>query len=270
MMKLVDLKNLNIFLEREEKRSILNDVSLFIQKGEILGIVGESGSGKTMLMRFLLGVIPKNLSLSFMSFSFLGENISTLKVTDVRKNIAMVLQDPKTSLNPVLTVENQIKEAFLLRGEKENLDEKVLKTLEEVSIEDSKRVAQSYPFELSGGMGQRVMIAMMLALKPKLLIADEPTSSLDAHVQRQILDLLKEKAKKNDMTLVIVSHDLSLISSYCDRVVVMYKGKIVDSCNAKDLIRSKHPYTKGLLECLPKLNDQRKRLSVLNREEIGL
>jgi peptide/nickel transport system ATP-binding protein len=268
-MKIVYLKNLSLFVERE-KKNILKDVSLSVQEKEILGVVGESGSGKTMLMRFLLGVVPKNLGLSFDLFSFLEKGISAKDARNVRSNIAMILQDPKTSLNPVLTVESQIKEAFLLRGEKGDLVEKVHQALKEVSIQDPERVAKSYPFELSGGMGQRVMIAMMLALKPKLLIADEPTSSLDAHVQKQILDLLKEKAEKNGMTLIIVSHDLSLVSSYCHRVIVMYQGQIVDSCVAKDLSKSKHPYTKGLLECLPKLNDQRKRLSVLNREEINL
>jgi len=270
-MNIIDLKNFTLSIAQQEKTNlIVQGVSLSIQNGEILGVVGESGSGKTMLMRFLLGVMPQNMTASFDSFSFLGSLISLEESKNVRSDIAMVLQDPKTSLNPVLTVEDQIKEAFILKGDKDNLDEKVLKTLQDVSIQDPLRVAKSYPFELSGGMGQRVMIAMMLALKPKLLIADEPTSSLDAHVQRQILDLLRDTAKKNGMTLIIVSHDLPLISAYCHRVIVMYKGHIVDSCKAQDLSKSKHPYTKGLLRCLPKLNDPRKRLSILKREEIDL
>jgi len=266
-MTLLTLKSLNISLsQRHRMVPILRDISLSVKKGETLGIVGESGSGKSMLMYFLLGVLPKNLELSFETFSFNNENISLPHSLMIRKDMAMILQDPKTSLNPVMTIRDQIKEAFTLKGERENLDEKVLQALKEVSIEDPERIAGHYPFELSGGMAQRVMIAMMLALKPKLLIADEPTSSLDMHIQKQILSLLHEKARQHDMTLVIVSHDLPLISTHCDRVIVMCQGSIIETCKAEDLNHSTHPYTKGLLECLPSLHDRRKRLPVLKRE----
>lgn len=265
-MTLLTVNKLNLSLIQQHRRvPVLKDISLDIIKGETLGVVGESGSGKSMLMRSLLGVLPGDPALTFEHFHFDGNDIPQDAALTMRPHMAMVLQDPKTSLNPVMTVEDQIKEAFILQGEKNDLNKRALKSLEEVSIDDGERVLKSYPFELSGGMGQRVMIAMMLALKPKLLIADEPTSALDAHVQNQILELLKEKATEHNMTLVMVSHDLPLVSKYCDRVAVMYQGRIVETCTAQDLSKSAHPYTKGLLGCLPTLQEKRARLSVLDR-----
>jgi peptide/nickel transport system ATP-binding protein len=265
-MTLLDLKHFNLsLLQRYRMVPILKDISLSITTGETLGIVGESGSGKSLLMYSLLGILPKTGEVSFESFSFNNFDISKKDISSIRPSMAMILQDPKASLNPVMTIGEQIREALILQGAEDHSDERVIQSLKEVSIEYPKRVFSSYPSDLSGGMAQRVMIAMMLALKPKLLIADEPTSSLDAHIQRDILALLREKACQHGMTLVIVSHDLPLVSTYCDRVVVMYKGSIVEICKAEDLNRSTHPYTKGLLACLPRLNDKRKRLPVLNR-----
>lgn len=261
-MDFLTVKNLYLSLKHHQRElPILKGVSLSIQRNETLGIVGESGSGKTMLMKFLLGLSPRNAFVSFEKFSF--ENADVVPPSFLRTHAAMILQDPHAALNPVLTVEQQLQEVFTLKGKKNNIKEHIFWALEEVSIKEPQRVSKSYPFELSGGMAQRVMIAIMLALRPKILIADEPTSSLDVQVQKQILDLLHFKAEEHSMTLIMISHDLPLISRYANRVLVMRQGCIVDSCNAADLKNSSHPYTRGLFECLPILRETRKRLPVI-------
>jgi peptide/nickel transport system ATP-binding protein len=182
----------------------------------------------------------------------------------------MIMQDPKFSLNPVMTIGDQISEAFILKGTttKAQAWAKSISMLEAVSIRDPERVMRAYPHEMSGGMGQRVMIAMMLMPDPKILIADEPTSALDVSVQRQVLDIMDGLVKERGMGLIFISHDLNLVSEFCDRVLIMYAGRIVEICEANKLHEAKHAYTKGLLNSLPRLDRPRKHLDVLTREDI--
>jgi peptide/nickel transport system ATP-binding protein len=180
----------------------------------------------------------------------------------------LILQDPKFSLNPVMTAGAQIAEAWRVhRGGSRKLAERAaIDLLAQVQIRDPRHVAQAYPHELSGGMGQRVMIAMMLAPDPELLIADEPTSALDATVQAEILRLIEDLVSRRGMGLILISHDLPLVSHFCDRVAVMYAGRVVEELAAAELTNARHPYTRGLLECLPTLSHQKHRLPVMQRD----
>lgn len=181
--------------------------------------------------------------------------------------ISMVMQDPKFSLNPVMTVGEQIAEALQThqRLPRRETRQRVLTMLEAVRIDDPERVASLYPHEISGGMGQRVMIAMMLIPEPDLLIADEPTSALDVSVQAQVLDIIDEQVKRKGMGLIFISHDLNLVSSYCDRILVMNTGEIVEECQAGELRNAVHPYTRGLIAAIPRLDETREELPVLDR-----
>jgi peptide/nickel transport system ATP-binding protein len=180
----------------------------------------------------------------------------------------MVMQDPKFSLNPVMTIGQQIIEAYRLhnKASKSIAYENALSMLEAVSIRDPERVMRAYPHEMSGGMGQRIMIAMMLIPSPEILIADEPTSALDVSVQRQVLSIIDTLVTDRGMGLIFISHDLNLVADFCDRVLIMYSGRIVEVCDAKNLHEAKHPYTRGLLNSLPRLNAPRKKLDVLSRD----
>lgn len=187
--------------------------------------------------------------------------------------MGMILQDPKYSLNPVMTVEQQMREAFALRDPKlgrREMRAKVVAALESVHIRNPERVARSYPHELSGGMGQRVMIAMMVSTGPRLLIADEPTSALDVLVSMQVLAVLDELIEKHQTGLIFISHDLPLVMSFCDRVVVMYAGRVIETCAARDLVNAQHPYTRGLLAANPPLVDPPVELPVLSRDSAWL
>jgi peptide/nickel transport system ATP-binding protein len=184
------------------------------------------------------------------------------------RRAGLILQDPKFSLNPVMTVGRQIAEAYRAhkRGGRREVRQAAIDLLSQVMIRDPARVADAYPHELSGGMGQRVMIAMMLAPDPELLIADEPTSALDATVQAEILRLLEDLVSRRRMALILISHDLPLVSHFCDRVMVMYAGRVVEEVGAGELARARHPYTRGLLECLPSLTRPRPRLAAMRRD----
>jgi len=201
------------------------------------------------------------------------ENLLDLTEAQMRsvrgQKISMIMQDPKFSLNPVMIIGDQISEAFQLKGPTTKAEAwaKSISMLEAVSIRDPERVMRAYPHEMSGGMGQRVMIAMMLMPDPEILIADEPTSALDVSVQRQVLDIMDGLVKERGMGLIFISHDLNLVSEFCDRVLIMYAGRIVEVCEAKKLHKAKHPYTKGLLNSLPRLDRPRKHLDVLIRED---
>jgi peptide/nickel transport system ATP-binding protein len=181
--------------------------------------------------------------------------------------ISMVMQDPKFSLNPVITVGDQIGEALAVHEKlpRRKIRQRVLEMLEAVQIRDPERVFGLYPHEVSGGMGQRVMIAMMLIPEPSILIADEPTSALDVSVQGEVLALIDDLIRRKGMGLIFISHDLHLVSAYCDRILVMYRGEIVEECAARDLDKAKHPYTRGLLASVPTLNEARDELPVLDR-----
>jgi peptide/nickel transport system ATP-binding protein len=250
-------------------------VSLAVGR-EKLGIVGESGSGKSTLGRAIMGLLPPQASVTADRLEFAG--IDLLRATgsqwrDLRGGrIGMILQDPKYSLNPVMRVGQQIEECLRdhqgLRGRAART--RVHELLSAVRIRDPRRVAAAWPHELSGGMGQRVMIATMLAGEPDLLIADEPTSALDVTVQLQVLAILDDLVSQRGMGLIFISHDLELVATFCDRVAIMYAGRIVEVCRADALHAAKHPYTRGLLGCLPRLDRPQQRLAVLTRDPAWL
>ena len=266
----------NLWVKFPTRQGIFDAVSgiSFNLGRERLGIVGESGSGKSMTGRAILRLIQKPGRIEADHIKLQGENLLDLAEAQMRsvrgQKISMIMQDPKFSLNPVMTIGDQISEAFLIKGSTTKAEAwaKSISMLEAVSIRDPKRVMRAYPHEMSGGMGQRVMIAMMLMPDPEILIADEPTSALDVSVQRQVLDIMDGLVKERGMGLIFISHDLNLVSEFCDRVLIMYAGRIVEVCEAKKLHKAKHPYTKGLLNSLPRLDRPRKHLDVLTREDI--
>ena len=238
---------------------------------ERLGIVGESGSGKTMTGRSVLRLIrpPGRIEADEMSFDGIDIlNASETQMRELRgRRMAMVMQDPKYSLNPVMKVGAQLTEGLRQRDRASRTEaySKAVAALNAVQIRDAERVMEAYPHELSGGMGQRVMIAMMLIPNPDLLIADEPTSALDVTVQAEVLSILDNLVRDRGMGLIFISHDLRLVARFCDRVLVMYKGRFVDEIAAKNLMRAKHPYTQGLLNCLPRIGGARGPLPGLDR-----
>jgi len=240
---------------------------------ERLGIVGESGAGKSQTGRAIMGLTPLHAKITARKLEFDGIDLLNASARERRAlrggRIAMVLQDPKYSLNPVMTIGKQIAETLKAHGKfsSDEIRKRSIAMLEAVQIRDAERVMSLYPHEVSGGMGQRVMIAMMLVAEPEMLIADEPTSALDVTVQLEVLGILDKLVAERGMGLIFVSHDLRLVSSFCDRVIVMYAGKIVEEIAAKDLANAKHPYTQGLLNCMPKIGADRHPLPTLQREE---
>jgi len=243
---------------------------------ERLGIVGESGSGKSTTGRAILRLIPPPGKVSAEHIRFDGIDLLRLPEKAMREirgeRISMVMQDPKFSLNPVMTVGEQIAEAYRMhrsagRGEAR---EKALDMLAAVRIREPKRVYGTYPHEVSGGMGQRIMIAMMLIPDPDLLIADEPTSALDVTVQMQVLAILDDLVTDRGMGLIFISHDLNLVASFCDRVLIMYAGRVVEECRADALEQAQHPYTRGLLACLPRIDGGHGDLKTLKRDPAWL
>ena len=243
---------------------------------ERLAIVGESGSGKTQIGRAILRVIDQNGRISADRFLFDGIELlkaDTKLMRKIRGNrISMIMQDPLYSLNPVMRVGSQISEAFLAHTDstKKEAKDRTMEMLGTVQIRNPESVYDQYPHQISGGMGQRIMIAMMLIPNPEVIIADEPTSALDVTVQLQVLALIDEMVKERDMGLIFISHDLHLVSSFCERVLVMYGGRIMETLPAKDLSEAKHPYTKGLLECLPSLDRKKRSLPILERNPVWL
>ena len=239
---------------------------------EKLGIVGESGSGKTMTGRSVLRLVrpPGEVVARRMTFDGVDlMGLSEVAMREIRgRRIAMVMQDPKFSLNPVMTVGSQIAEAYLVHHKvaAAQARARTLDMLAAVKIRDPERVYGLYPHECSGGMGQRIMIAMMLIPDPDLLIADEPTSALDVTVQMQVLAILDDLVTQRGMGLMFISHDLNLVASFCDRVVIMYAGRIVETCRASELQNARHPYTQGLLASLPRIDRPMGDLSVLSRD----
>ncbi|AME24496.1 MAG: ABC transporter ATP-binding protein [Pseudomonadota bacterium] len=248
-------------------------ISLTLAKGERLGIVGESGSGKSLTGRALLGLLPTSARWSADAMRLDNHNLLALSAKDRRRlcgtQMSMILQDPKYSLNPVMTVAQQMREAFGRQSPRlsgKAMRERIVEALAAVHIRDPERVADAYPHELSGGMGQRVMIAMMVSSGPKLLIADEPTSALDVLVSMQVLSVLDEMIAKHDTGLIFISHDLPLVMSFCDRVMVMVGGRVVETCAARDLANAQHPYTRALLAASPPLRNPPDQLPVLQRD----
>jgi len=272
-MSLLEVENLWVrFPTRQGIFNAVRGVSFALER-ERLGIVGESGSGKSMTGRAILRLIRKPGIVESDAIRLEGRNLLELSEPEMRKvrgqKISMVMQDPKFSLNPVMTIGDQIMESYLLHNHtsKAQARAKAIAMLEAVSIHDPERVMRAYPHEMSGGMGQRIMIAMMLIPNPQILIADEPTSALDVSVQRQVLDIMDGLVKERGMGLIFISHDLNLVSEFCDRVLIMYAGRIVEVCDADKLHQAKHPYTQGLLNSLPRLDQPKKHLEVLKRDD---
>ncbi len=239
---------------------------------ERLGIVGESGSGKSQTGRAIMGLTPPHALVSADKLNFSGIDLLSASAKQRRslrgKRIAMVLQDPKYSLDPVMPIGRQITETLRTHEKigKAEARDRALAMLEAVQIRDPGRVYDLHPHEVSGGMGQRVMIAMMLIAGPELLIADEPTSALDVTVQLDVLKIMDKLVSERGMGLIFVSHDLRLVSSFCDRVIVMYAGKVVEEIKASELNNAQHPYTRGLLNCMPVIGESRHPLPVLDRK----
>lgn len=243
---------------------------------EKLGIVGESGSGKSTIGRSILKLHPHTARMTAKRFDFRGIDLlsaSEKTMLDIRgRRISMILQDPKFALNPVMTVGEQIAEAYRTHHKATGAEARLrtMEMLEAVRIRNPLRVYGQYPHQISGGMGQRVMIAMMLIPKPDLIIADEPTSALDVTVRLQVLAILDDLVSERGIGLIFVSHDLNLVRSFCDRVLIMYAGRIVESIAAADLENAQHPYSRGLLDALPRIDGRRERLPVLVRNPLWL
>ena len=240
---------------------------------ERLGVVGESGSGKSMTGRAILGLVRPPGQVAATRMELMGRPILNLPEKQMRairgSHISMVMQDPKFSLNPVMTVGRQIMEAYRLHagGGRGEAREKALEMLRAVQIRDPERVMDAYPHEVSGGMGQRIMIAMMLAPNPEILIADEPTSALDVSVRTEVLNIMDALVRDRGMGLIFISHDLNLVAQFCDRVLIMYAGRVVETLAAANLHAARHPYTQGLLNSLPRLDRPVERLQVLERDD---
>ncbi|MEM7489104.1 MAG: ABC transporter ATP-binding protein [Pseudomonadota bacterium] len=272
MDPLLEIRDLRVrFPTRQGVFEAVRGVSFTLGR-ERLGIVGESGSGKSMTGRAILRLIRLPGIVEAERMALEGVNLPDLSeagIRDVRgRKISMVMQDPKFSLNPVMRVGDQLIEAYLLheKGGRRAAHAKAVEMLEAVSINDPERVMRAYPHEVSGGMGQRIMIAMMLIPNPRILIADEPTSALDVSVQRQVLSIMDGLVKDRGMGLIFISHDLNLVADFCDRVLIMYAGRVVEVCDAGRLHEATHPYTRGLLDALPRLDHPVDRLAVLERD----
>ncbi|TPF18405.1 ABC transporter ATP-binding protein [Priestia megaterium] len=257
------------FYKAGSKLDAIRGVNLRVEKGEILGIVGESGSGKSILMKSILGIIPTNAKVEKGEIILNGhhlENLTDKEIRNIRgKEIAMIFQDSMTALNPLKKIGSHISELLIrIKGlTKKEAKNKTIDLLTAVGISSPEKRVNQYPHEFSGGMRQRVLIAMALACEPKLLIADEPTTALDVTIQAQILQLLKKVQMESDMSIVLITHDLGVVASLCDRVVVMYAGKIMEEGLTNEIFNSpQHPYTKALLDSIPKVSttDQRRKL----------
>lgn len=269
---LLSVENLRVtYPTRKGPAEVVRGVSFTLGR-ERLAIVGESGSGKSQTGRAILGLTPKPGIVTADKLSFDGIDLRGAKPRQWRAlrcaRMSMVMQDPKFSLNPVMTVGAQIMEALAFHGRSSRAEkrDRALAMLEAVQIRDPKRVFDAYPHEISGGMGQRVMIAMMLVAEPDLMIADEPTSALDVTVQVEVLRILDQLVSEKGMGLVFISHDLRLVSTFCDRVLVMYAGRVVEELKASELHRAQHPYTRGLISCLPEIDTDVRPLPTLDRD----
>ena len=256
MRSLISLQGLSIKTS-SGGRSLTSDVNISLIEGEALGIVGESGSGKTLTALSILGLLPRGVEVASGEINFNGENLLSIdpeRLREIRgKEISMVYQDPMTALNPVMTVGNQLLEVLDCHNhDVKDPESHVKQSLIEVGIPDPDRALKSYPHEFSGGMRQRVVIAMSLLLSPKLLIADEPTTALDVTIQRQILSLVSKQRSRRQMSMLWITHDLGVVANLVDRVAVMYAGRIVEVGTTKQIFNSpQHPYTQGLLASLP-------------------
>lgn len=262
MSTLLDVKQLQVsFCTKYGRVQAVRDISFQVAEGEVVAIVGESGCGKSATAQTILGLLPKQHAEIKGSIVFEQEDLLALPDKQMRKvrgsKIGMIFQDPMTSLNPTMTVGEQVAETFLvhLGLSEQAAKEKAIELLQLVGIPDPRDRAKQYPHQFSGGMRQRVLVAMALAMQPNLLIADEPTTALDVTVQSQILELLKTLQKNTSMAILLITHDLGVVANMAHRVIVMYAGKIVESGTVSEIFTNpQHPYTWGLLESLPRMN----------------
>ncbi|MBP7861480.1 ABC transporter ATP-binding protein [bacterium] len=260
MTPLLEIRNLNTVFHTEEGTvQAVNGVSLTINKSEVLGVVGESGCGKSITSLSVLGLVPPPGRIASGEIIFDGQDLTRLSERDLQKirgrKISYIPQDPMMSLNPVYTIGSQIVETIVLhqKVDKREARKRAIEVLDQVKIPQSYKRIDDYPHQFSGGMRQRVMIAMALSCKPQLLIADEPTTALDVTVQAQILDLLRSIQKAEGTAIMLITHDLGVVAEMCHKVAVMYAGSIVESALVGDLFKDpKHPYTRGLIDCIPK------------------
>ena len=270
-MALLDVKELSVhFGDEKAPFKAVDRISYQVNQGEVLGIVGESGSGKSVSSLAVMGLIDFPGRVSAKGLEFEGKDLLSLPPKEKRElvgaDIAMIFQDPMTSLHPAYTVGFQIMEAIKAHqgGSKKERHERTLELLRLVGIPDPESRIDVYPHQLSGGMSQRVMIAMAIACKPRLLIADEPTTALDVTIQAQIVDLLLELQQKECMSLILITHDLALVAEAAHRIIVMYAGQVVEEGRAEDIFREpKHPYTQALLRSLPEFAEGKSRLQSL-------
>lgn len=266
---ILDVQNLRIRYAGSTMEAV-RGVSFTLGR-ERLGIVGESGSGKSTVGRALLRLLP-GASITADRLRFEDQDLLSLKEKEMLKvrgrRMSMILQDPKFSLNPIRRVGDQVAETYLrhFNCSRREAHDKAVAMLEAVKIRDAERVFKQYPHEISGGMGQRVMIAMMLLADPDLVIADEPTSALDVTVRLQVLTILDSLVRDRGIGLIIISHDLNLVRNFCDRVLIMYAGKVVETLKASALDQAQHPYTQGLLAAQPRIGGPRQPLAVLDRK----
>ncbi|WP_296321699.1 ABC transporter ATP-binding protein [Treponema sp. UBA3813] len=258
------------FSSRKKKIPILNDVSLSVDEGEFVALVGESGSGKTMTSLSAMHLLPEQIKITGGEIFFGGRKISKLSDDDFRKisgkEISMIFQEPMTSLNPLIKIGRQIEESGLVHGlskEEARLRSEELARL--TGLKDTERIFQSFPHELSGGMKQRVMIASALMNNPRLLIADEPTTALDVLTQEEIISILKNLRAEKKISMLLITHDFSVVRKLCSRVYIMYKGKIVESASTEEIFKNpKHEYTRALIEAIPSLQKRDKKLPVFD------
>lgn len=270
-MKLLEVKDLKTYFYTDEGvvKSV-DGVSCSVDKGETLGVVGESGCGKSITSMSIMQLIGKPGKIVNGEIDFKGENLLNKDKEEMRKirgkEIAMIFQEPMTSLNPVYTVGQQIMEAVLIHEDmtKEQARERAIQMLDLVKIPDAEKRLNSYPHEFSGGMRQRVMIAMALSCNPEFLICDEPTTALDVTIQAQILNLINELKEKTGTAVMMITHDLGVISEVADNVMVMYAGQVVEYTDVDTVFEKPlHPYTQGLINCIPKLGGQEEKLSTI-------
>lgn len=260
LLKVDDLKVR--FKTDEGYVSTVNGVSFSMEQGETLAIVGESGSGKSVTSLAIMGILPANGEIYEGAITFEDKDLRSLNKKEYRKmrgdDISMIFQEPMTALNPVFTIGYQLRETLIVHNNmtKEQAHNKGIEMLETVGIPDADRVMGRFPHQLSGGMRQRVMIAMALSCNPKLLIADEPTTALDVTIQAQILTLLRNLKKQSNTSIIIITHDLGVVAELADRVVVMYAGEVVEVAPIQELFDNpRHPYTRGLISSIPKIHD---------------
>lgn len=278
MSPIIDIKDLNIAVtEKDELINIVEELSFQINEAEIVGLVGESGSGKSVAALSITGLLPKGVNVNKGSIKFKDIELTKINAesfAEIRgRDISMIFQDTLTSLNPVYPVGKQIAECLKLHSKisSDDVEKKVLNIMDKVGLKNDKKLYNSYPHELSGGMRQRIMIAMAIIMNPKLLIADEPTTALDVTIQAQILQLIKKINKQYKTAILFISHDLGVVKNLCSRVLVMYSGQIVEEASSAEIFKNPlHPYTLALLECIPDRSKKGKPLFSIKGNIPGL